>query len=285
MDLIPPELEARIMTAARARRSPGYSVESGPTEADGASVHEELTDVVHTALQDLSDGAWSRPVAPYPWSVHDLLSHLLAAERYTATQLGVPGVGRLPTPAHDDHATFADATIEAERLRAPGDTLADWWDVVGRVRAAAGPASASQRPVAFHGLTLDADALLVLRGFELWIHGEDVCRAIGTPVAIPSPPALRSMTDLAVTTLLPLALRAVRTATAREVRVVLTGAGGGTWSLAVGDEGASSLLVMDVVDFCRYAARRHERAELVVDVEGDPELAEDVLAASRLFAV
>ncbi len=285
MDLIPPELGARVMAAARARRAPGYSVESGPVAADAAEVYREGTDLVAAALADLPDEGWHRTVAPYPWSVHDLLSHLLAAERYTAARLGVPGVGALPAPEDDDHSTFADATIAAERLRPPTDTLADWWDVVGRVRAVARPGAVPQRAVAFHGLAMEAPTLLVVRGFELWIHAEDVSRAMRTAGAIPSAPALRSMAELSVETLVPMALPAVRTAPAAQLRVILTGPGGGTWNLRLGEGQASAMLVLDVVDYCRHAARRHGRAELQVDIEGDAELAEDVLTASRLFSV
>lgn len=285
MDLIPSGLGARIMSAARARRTPGYSIESGQASVDGAQVYEELTDIAGAGFHDLSAEGWTQPVQPYPWSVHDLLSHLLAAERYTAAQLGGPGAGELPDPEDDDHATFADATIAAERSRPPAHTLADWWDTVGRVRGLARPGMVPERRVAFHGLAMDADALLVLRGFELWIHAEDVSRAAHTPVAIPSPAALRSMAELSVATLVPLALGLVRSASAREVRIVLTGAGGGTWNLTLGDGRESSILVVDVVDYCRFAARRHDRSDLSVDIEGDTVLAEDVLAASRLFAV
>lgn len=285
MDLIPSDLGARIKSAARARRTPGYSIESGETSVDGAVVYEEVSDIVLAALRDLPHEGWAQPVQPYPWSVHDLLSHLLAAERYTAAQLGVPGVAGLPDPEDDDHLTFADPTIATERTRPPADTLADWWEMVSQVRAVARPGTLPERPTSFHGLPMDASALLVLRGFELWIHSEDIARATDTPVAIPSAPAVRSMAELSVATLVPLALRLAPQARASEVRVVLTGAGGGTWNLTPDDGREESLLVMDVVDYCRYAARRLGRAELRVDIEGDVELAENLLDASRRFAV
>lgn len=282
MDLTPPDLGARIMAAAQSRRAPGYSVESGPAAAGGAQVYEESTDIVGATFADLADVDWGRTVPPYRWTVHDLLAHLLAVERYTAGQLGVPGLGEAPEPEDDDHLTFADPTIAAERLRAPAETLADWWEVVGRVR---GAAADPDRPVAFHGMPMRADDLLVLRGFELWIHAEDVSGAVHGPPAIPSPPALRSMAELAVATVMPRVLPVVRRAAAGEVRVVLTGAGGGTWRLDLGDGDTSALLVADVVDYCRYAARRGDRDGLAVHVEGDAALAEDVLAASRHLAV
>ncbi|MDM4719845.1 maleylpyruvate isomerase family mycothiol-dependent enzyme [Micromonospora sp. WMMA1363] len=285
MDLTPRDLGARIMSAARARRAPGFSIESGETVADGPQVYEELTDVVAAVLHGLPNEGWAQPARPYRWSVHDLLGHLLAVERYTATRLGVPGMGGIPEPGDDHHLTFADAVIAFERTRAPTNTLADWWEVVGRVRDIARPGLLPDRPVALHGLRLHPPALLVLRGFELWIHAEDISRAVHAPPTIPSAGAVRAMAELSIGKLVPLALPAVRVAPARDVRVVLTGAGGGTWNLALGDGQASALLVLDVVEYCRYAAGRHDRADLDVHIEGDAALVEDVLAASRLLAV
>ena len=126
----------------------------------------------------------------------------------------------------------------------------------------------------------------MLRGFELWIHAEDISRAAQAPPTIPSAGSVRAMADLSVATLVPpSAQRAVRSTPARDARVVLTGAGGGTWHLDLGNGPASALLVLDVIDYCRHAAGRHDRAELSVDVEGDAALAEDLLAASRHLAV
>ena len=44
------------------------------------------------------------------------------------------------------------------------------------------------------------------------------------------------------------------------------------------------MTVADVVDFCRVAATRLDPASLDHDVEGDPELAREVLRAVAIFA-
>jgi hypothetical protein len=72
------------------------------------------------------------------------------------------------------------------------------------------------------------------------------------------------------------------------VRVVLTGAGGGTWDQAL-DLGAppghaDATLVVDVVDYCRLAARRVTPSQLVAVIEGDHELARRVLVGAGVFS-
>jgi alpha-D-ribose 1-methylphosphonate 5-triphosphate synthase subunit PhnG len=67
-------------------------------------------------------------------------------------------------------------------------------------------------------------------------------------------------------------------------RVVLTGAGGGTYDL--GDQTRRRVvLVADVVDYCRLAARRLPAAELEAVIEGDEQAAAHLLAAAQLFAI
>jgi hypothetical protein len=71
-----------------------------------------------------------------------------------------------------------------------------------------------------------------------------------------------------------------------DVHLVLTGPGGGTWDVAIGqgagqDPGQESVVIVtDAVGFCRLAANRVTPAELDVSVTGDP-----VRAAAVLFAV
>ncbi len=67
-------------------------------------------------------------------------------------------------------------------------------------------------------------------------------------------------------------------------RVVLTGAGGGTFDL--GDPlRRASLIVVDVVDYCRLAAKRISITSLDTTIEGDEQLAGDLLAAAQVFSV
>jgi len=74
-----------------------------------------------------------------------------------------------------------------------------------------------------------------------------------------------------------------------QVRLVLTGAGGGTWDVAMagvhlaGDRQLN--IVTDVVGFCRLVARRVAPADLELHVGGDPDQAARVLAAAATLAL
>jgi hypothetical protein len=69
---------------------------------------------------------------------------------------------------------------------------------------------------------------------------------------------------------------------------VLTGPGGGTWDQALGWGETAGLpdatLVLDVVDYCRLAARRVGPDEVAVTVEGDEALARRILAGAGVFS-
>ena len=73
--------------------------------------------------------------------------------------------------------------------------------------------------------------LLIVRAFELWTHENDIRRAMGWAASVPDPSTLRLMTELAAR-LLPQAGAGLGEPV--DVRLVLTGPGGGTWDVTVG---------------------------------------------------
>jgi hypothetical protein len=144
------------------------------------------------------------------------------------------------------------------------------------------------RPVQWHDITLTVDRYFNTRSFELWAHGMDIALATGRPMPTMDDErmALLSGRLMAV---LPYAL-AYRGSPlpGRTARFVLTGVAGGTYTvpLAPGEEpGAPDfLIVADVVDVCRIAARRLPPADLSATIEGDRDLADLVLASIDAFA-
>ena len=143
-----------------------------------------------------------------------------------------------------------------------------------------------------HGITLPLDDLLVVRAFELWVHDNDIRRAVGLPPSVPDPPVLHLMSDLAA--------RMLPYAAARmglhpvDVHLVLTGPGGGTWDVALG-QGAGGqaggagqkgvAIVTDAVGFCLLAGNRVTPAELGPHIIGDESRAASVLAAIPALAL
>jgi hypothetical protein len=69
---------------------------------------------------------------------------------------------------------------------------------------------------------------------------------------------------------------------------VLTGQGGGTWDLVLGDEADEPprlSIVADAVGFCRLAADRIRPADLGAHITGSQELAAGVLTATTALAL
>ena len=101
--------------------------------------------------------------------------------------------------------------------------------------------------------------------------------------------ATLSLMSRLATTLLPYAMIRTGRSAPAEVRLVLTGRGGGTFTVSVGEPLDTSpdraRLIMDTVQFCRVVANRLADADVTVDVSGDAELAAATLAGARSLAL
>jgi hypothetical protein len=140
--------------------------------------------------------------------------------------------------------------------------------------------------VGLHGIRLPLGALLVARAFELWTHDNDIRRAAGLPPAAPDAATLRLMTELAAR-LLPLGAARAGRREPTSLHLVLTGPGGGTWDVLVG-EGPGRVpagIVTDAAGFCRLVANRATPAELDLHITGDAGRAARILAAASSLAL
>jgi len=130
---------------------------------------------------------------------------------------------------------------------------------------------------------------LVIRAFETWTHLDDIASAVGRSDAGAEPPVLRTMAELAVHTL-PMAMAATGYEyPGRTARIVMTGPGGGDWTIAVTAAepvGAvpDVVLRVPVVEFCRRFADRLAVDEVPFEIEGDAALARALVDAAPAFA-
>ena len=282
---LPIALRERVMAASLLARGVGQTVPAVPAiSADEA--FERAADAFYRLLGTLSEQGW-KTAALRGLDVQELVGHLTGVEHDTHRALAgdqavadaehvestqgsaARQAGRSPAETRDEWRRAADHTLEL--VRAPdGDRAAD--GCAGRI--------------AVHGIRLPLDDLLVVRAFELWVHDNDIRRAVGLPPSVPDPPVLRLMSDLAAR-MLPYAAARMGLPPA-DVRLVLTGAGGGTWDVAIGQEAAgreSLAIVADAVGFCRLAANRVTPAELGSHITGDEGRAVSVLAAATTLAL
>jgi len=274
----PPALRTAVLTAARARRGPGSSADPvlDLYVAETARFDQLVDELTPADLEAVTVNGLT---------VGELVIHLAAQETMLAAAVGSPVEG-------DD---VAEAELEARtatfvarfRDRPLGDARALWARAVAAVRQWAREGASGDR-VVFFGLPLPPESVLVNRAFETWIHAEDIRRAVERPPAPPPPAHLHLMANLSLRSL-PAALRLTgRARPGRSARVVLTGEGGGEWTIPMG-EGASTerpdvVVTADIVDWCLVAGERLAPEALPRSVDGDEELAADLLAAAPAFA-
>jgi len=286
----PPDLWDKILASARQERAPGRFV--GLQDSDRLTEFEALrrsVDEFAELLHSLTPADWELAVPTYG-RVRDLLAHLLAIEDYVGGQFGLwPAV---PDPAMG-HVEVSRAAI-ALWAEVPIETLVKAWTERSRdVLQYASEANAAEldSPARWHAAEVSKRALLVIRTFELWAHGDDVRRALGRPEGQPDVGRLVLMTEFAVL-LVPTALAlSGHSYPDRTARLVLTGEGGGAWNRVLRlepllDDGqaADVVIVADAVDFCRVATRRLDPDALDVTFDGDELLGHAILSSLGALA-
>jgi uncharacterized protein (TIGR03083 family) len=282
----PPGLRDRILAGALSGRDAGRPVDPPP----GIPPFEAFRRTVRSMdalLTVLTDAEWTAP-AIRGLTVQGLIGHLIGVERDFLRAVR----GLIPAqPGAEDHIGATQTSALEQLGKSPDQTLHDWRQSVTDTRQVLRDCAEDDRPtapVSMHGITLPVGDFLVVRAFEMWTHEEDVRRATGRPLSPPDDATLSLMSRLAAT-LLPHAMARTGYPAPAEVRLVLTGRGGGTFTVQVGEQPAEppdrARLIMDTVQFCRVVADRLADVDVTVDVSGDPTLAAAALAGARSLAL
>jgi uncharacterized protein (TIGR03083 family) len=275
-DALAPPREVRngVFERARARRAPRART---PLE-----VHAEVESTLVRLLDELPDSAHDLTTLN-GLTVRELVAHLAAMESLLAMWLGVPTL-----PGVDDEEVVArTATVVAVTQDwSFAEVTALWRRSMAAVRAAA-PNDETSR---WFGSEMPTDLVLVIRAFETWTHTDDIRRALGKALDVPSAAALRTMAEGSMS-LVPSAMESSgRARPGRTARIVLTGAGGGAWNVAMASGGEADVsqpdveLTLPVADWCRRFSERSSAEDLDLFVSGDRALGDDVIAAAPVFA-
>lgn len=276
---LPAGLRERVLSASLRARAAGRP-EPAPPEISPAEAFSRTADAFDVTLGLLSGGQWSAP-ALRGLDVQGLVGHLIGVEEDVHRCLtGDPEVAVAShvgstQPAADRQAGRPSALTRAEWRRAADRTI----DLVRTADL--------RTEVAVHGMRLPLGLLLIVMAFELWVHENDIREAVALPPSTPDASTLSLMTSAAAN-LLPLAAIRARLNDSVRVHLVLTGPGGGTWDIAVGQSTsapAAVTIVADAVGFCRLAANRITTADLDPYVTGDQDRAAAVLAAATTLAL
>lgn len=276
---LPADLRERVLSASLRARAAGRPVPA-PPEISPAEAFIRMADAFHVTLGLLNAGQWGAP-ALRGLDVQGLVGHLIGVEEDMHRCLAGD-----PEVAVASHVGSTQPAADRQAGRPPALTRAEWRraadHTIDLVRTAD-----LRAEVAVHGLRTSLGPLLVIRVFELWTHENDIREAVGLPPSAPDPSTLSLMTGAAAR-LLPRAAIRARLNDSVRVHLVLTGPGGGTWDIAVG-QGPSApadvMIVADAVGFCRLVANRLTPDDLDPYVTGDSGRAAAVLASVAALAV
>jgi len=278
--VLPAGLRERVLEASRQARAAGRSVPE-VVEISPAEAFSRAADAFYRLLCALGDDDW-RITVLRGLDVQGLVGHLIGVEDDMHRCLSGD-----PELADASHVESTQPAAARQAGRPAARTRADWRRAADRTLDLVHAAGDPRAEVAMHGMRLPLGALLVARAFELWTHDDDIRRAAGLPLTVPDPSTLGLMTRLAAR-LLPHAAARTGLHEPVNVRLVLTGPGGGTWDIAVGEgppDPVSVRIIADAVGFCRLVANRVTPADLDLHVTGDPGRAAGVLAAASALAL
>jgi uncharacterized protein (TIGR03083 family) len=249
--------------------------------ASGVDAYTELTNKLEDELEALPAEA-VETVTHNGLTIRELVAHLTAIDNVVLNELQSPS-GRQYLFAPEVETITYDALARVGD--APFADVFNEWRATRRTLRDAVAATAADRDV----MGYKAGDALVIRAFETWTHLDDIRRTDQRSGYVPEAPVLRSMADLSMRGL-PYSLAATgRSRPGESIKVVLTGPGGRTWNVpcAPGErptDEPSAVMTVDIVDWCRRFADRIEPDALETQVEGDRDLAADLVAAAPSFA-
>ncbi len=277
---LPVGLRARVLERSMGLRPAGRATPE-PEPISQLEGFRRTAAALTALLDSLTAEQWRRP-ALRGLDVQGLIGHLIGVEE--DVQRALTGDR---TVAQADHVASSQPTADRQSGLPVGATRDAWVSAVSRTIALVAAADQDAR-VALYGFRPSVSALCVVRTFELWTHENDIRQALDLPESQPDASTLTLMTALAAN-LLPGAAAACGITDPVALRLVLTGPGGGTWQLAMGDQGPAATtvagLVVDAVAFCRLVANRVTPTELDMHVTGDPQIAAAVLRAATSLAL
>jgi uncharacterized protein (TIGR03083 family) len=251
-------LREAVLSMARRRRSPaviGVATVTAP--------YAEQVALMDDLLAELSGPQWDAPIAKHG-TVKGLMEHLAANDATVAGFMGakpkhVPGPREVPV--HRRWREQAGSVIE--RVSASSEVLLG----VEVSLAGARPARAPLRQA------------MVQRTFETWTHADDIRTATDRSQAAPRDRHVHLIAEFGLA-LLPRAMKGPRRDAS--ATVVLTGPGGGTWTIPLSRASSrvAVLVSADAVAFCRLLAGRWPPGGFPYAAEGDPVLARDMIHAA-----
>ncbi len=251
-------------------------------------------EAISELVSPLAEGEWNRPTECPGWSVRDVVSHVIGLE---CEALGDPRpIHSLPRDLYhvtDEFSRYMEVPVDVRRCHTGPEMTAELeYTIIRRARQLRNENRDPQTKVrGLMGSERTLEVSLRTRAFDVWVHEQDIRRALGKPGNLDSPGA--TLTRDFLLPQLPKVVAKTAAAPAgstvafdvhgpvefmRTVRVDADGTGTIDGSVSLGP---TVTLAMDWETFVRLACGR-VRPEGVADrvkVEGEQELAEAVLGS------
>lgn len=242
-----------------------------------------------TLLEQLPEEAWSTPTDLPGWDVRACAAHTAHLEAVLAG--GGEETAEVGTP---DHVTgfmgaYTEIGVVNRRSTPPAAIVAELRDAATRRHEALladPPTDGSARPdVVFGGVPWDWRTLLRNRPLDVWMHEQDVRRAVGRPGGMDTP-AARHTADYLIEGFGYVLAKRVGAPTG--TTAVLDVTGSAPYAVQIGDDGRGRRLPevpeatdvalrMDRESFVRLAGGRCAPEDGGVRIEGDRELGERIV--------
>ncbi len=244
---------------------------------------------VEELLRALDESDWSKPTDCPGWTVQDVAAHLAALESELA---GDPGaqLDRPDVPATEVTSAHTQAGVDARKDREPQELITEFTEAVLR-RAQQLDAEPPGDPKGTPpnkpgGVDWDWQTLLHNRVIDLWVHEQDIRRAVDRPGELDTP-AAQIVTEVFVGAL-PYVIG--KRAGAEPGSTVTVTVDGRSLGFEVGSdarcrptdalpEAPTARLSMDAETLTVLGAGRRDPLTMDVKVSGDRELAERLLQA------
>ena len=250
----------------------------------------EAIDAFIKLLEDLSSDDWSTPTDLPGWDVHAVAAHvahleaLLAGKEHDDVE-----VGQAPH-ARGMMGTFTEQGVVARRDRSADELINEIHEATTsrHTELIANPPTDPDAPAPglFGAIGWTNRTLLRNRPLDVWMHEQDVRRAIGLPGSLDSTAAVHTVSYLLES--MPLVV-AKRAKAPTGTTVVVEVAGHEPAAVAVGDDGRGLLVSAppepttrirtDRESFVLLAGGRRLPDPSRVDIEGDTALGTQVVAA------
>jgi uncharacterized protein (TIGR03083 family) len=261
----------------------------------------DLVDVWRSACDDfaavvakLDELEWGLPTDCPGWSVQDVVAHAAALEAEIAGD-PVAAVDVDESTAHIKNArgVYTESGVLARRDSTPAELMAEFQGAVERRTAQLGHEPLDdpdgRPPITPGGAAWSWATLLRNRPVDIWVHEQDIRRAVGRPGGVDSPGARHTQATFAAALPMVVAKRAQVTPGSTVV-VDVTGPVSALYAVLVGSDGRGAFaeveaaepvarLTMNSETFTILGAGRREPSELAVKVEGDSDVATRVMSA------